>query len=155
MDRLQWLHHDGDILFDDSLLDTGPIDGNQIDSIMLEVFHNGGSLGVWDSASGQDPGANVLNFNFDTTTESLLIGGHSATSTLGQEWNWVSPTGVGFGSGESLQAVVVSGSTLGAISTNNSTLTAKRKFHAVPEPNIAITWTIVGLISAGLYRRRR
>ena len=132
--------------FDDSLLGTGSITGSSLDSFMIEGFDGGSSMGTFVGTPE--------NFNFDTTTELLAVGGNSFTSG-GQRWNATGTDGVGiigFESGSSGQSLYVSGSFHSAsqISTSDSTLMVARK---VPEPSIIALFGL-GLLGLGFARRK-
>ena len=60
--------------YDDSLINTGAINGTQIDFLMIEGFLNGGSIGTFagTSTAEQRNDADPFNFNFNTTTESSV-----------------------------------------------------------------------------------
>ena len=74
--------------YDDSLINTGAIDGTQIDFLMIEGFLNGGSIGTFagTSTAEQRGDADPFNFNFNTTTQTFIVGG-SAFGATGQSWN--------------------------------------------------------------------
>ena len=72
--------------YDDSLIGTGPINGTDVNTFMIEGFLNGSNVGTWDFfADGLSAGA-TFNFNFNATSELFLIGGGSGGPT-GQLWN--------------------------------------------------------------------
>ena len=77
---------------------TGTIDETQIDSLMIEGFRYGASLGTWDLADGLGNGALPLEFNFDTTTNEFLVGGLPQSGMV-QVWNALADPGLGFVSG--------------------------------------------------------
>lgn len=88
--------------YSDAFIDSGLINEGQIDEFRIEGFHNDTSIGSWDLDAGS---ASIypFNFNFDTTTESFLVGGvHSGP--MGQSWNYVAGT-FGFASGLASQVV--------------------------------------------------
>lgn len=119
----------GTLGFADSLLGTGAIDEADIASLAFTGFHNGNPIGSWDwLVDGLSSGAN-FNFNFDTTTETFLTGGHAASPT-GQQWNTAICAGAfafGFFSGNATQGFCLpDGSTVGMIAVANSTLIATR-----------------------------
>ncbi|MDR4485926.1 MAG: hypothetical protein R3B83_00095 [Nitrospirales bacterium] len=60
--------------YSDALINTGAINGSQIDTLMIDILLNGVSQGTWNLADGQGPGASAFNFNFNTTTETFLVG---------------------------------------------------------------------------------
>ena len=141
--------------YDESLINTGAIDETQISGMMIEVFLNNASQGTWDLSI--DGIFATFNFNFDTTTETFLVGGKSDSLT-GQEWNF-NPSGstcpapgVGFGSGSGAQLLCVNnGGPVGLIVIASSTLSASRK---VPEPSTLALFAI-GLAGLGFVTRRR
>lgn len=156
--NISWTGADGYTMtgmfsYDDSLINTGPIDETSVDTLMIEGFLNGGSIGTWDLvADGLSAAAN-FNFNFDTTTEMFLVGGLAASSS-GQQWNVIncaSHTDMGFFSGSATQGVCHSGVASGEIPVGQSTLTAIRK---VPEPATMAILSL-GLAGLGFVRRRR
>lgn len=113
----------GEFSFDDSLVGTGYIDETHLNALSFSVFLNGVSQG--SASLGTFDGTNPLNFNFDTTTETFLVGGHTS-SQFGQAWNFIGST-VGFASGTNAQLVSVNNHALGPESQvllPNSTLVA-------------------------------
>ena len=119
--------------YDDGLIGTGVIDETSIDTLMIEGVNSSGSIGTWNLTDGTT--ITDFNFNFDTTTETFIIGGSSG-STSGQAWNWKGTFGLGFVSGApnelfSLDGVDVLDSLIDTRITE-STLTATRTVVPVP-----------------------
>ena len=143
---------------DDSLLGTGAIDETSVLSLMIEGFLNGVSVGTWDLFSDGLAGSDTFNFNFDTTSETFIVGGFSASDT-GQDWGVsvggtsCTASGFGFSSGSGAQGLCVNNTFIGAVPISQPTLTASRKV-AVPEPGILALFG-AGLFGLGLMRRRR
>ncbi|MGB0911872.1 MAG: PEP-CTERM sorting domain-containing protein, partial [Nitrospirales bacterium] len=88
---------------------TGIINGTQIDSLSIEGFKDGASVGTWDTSSVGTSSSTLSNFNFDTSTGTFLTGGRS-DSNSGQGWNVPNFGGFGFFSGNSSQGLYVNGS---------------------------------------------
>jgi hypothetical protein len=95
--------------YDDGLIDTGEIDQNQVDSLMIEGFHYGTSIGSWDLADGQQAGAQLFHFVFDTTTNLFAQCGAAGCS---QSWNFPGNPGLGFRNGDSTQSLSLNGAEL-------------------------------------------
>ncbi|MFN2287354.1 MAG: choice-of-anchor U domain-containing protein [Chromatocurvus sp.] len=115
----------GSFSFSDSLLGTGPITGDDIDSLIIEVFQNGNSQGTWSLFDDgfENPDAEAeFNFNFDTTSESFSGEVNANQSSPdGQIWNTegngTGCTPVGFIKASFAQAVCANGSLVGLLST--------------------------------------
>jgi hypothetical protein len=110
---------DGSFSFDDNLANTGAITFADLTSFSFNVRLNGSILGT-------DTIAN--NFNFDTTTQTFLVGG-SKSGTSGQAWGSfvvgaALGNGVGFRSNAGAQVIANGGIILGSIPVGNSTLIA-------------------------------
>jgi len=137
--------------YDDSLIGTGAIDETDIDSLMIEGFLSGSSIGSWSLPAVTPTG---FNFNFDTNTQTFIIGGTS-TGTSGQRWNVeTGASGLGFNSGNPNQALALDGVyfTDSIIKTAVSTLTATPS--AVPVP-AALYLFGSGLIGLAAVARRK
>ena len=115
----------------------GVIDERHLTSLMIEGFQNGTSLGTWDWANEQGPGALPFAFNFDTTSNTFVIGG----SGLSQAWNADSNPGFGFASGNAEQGLFLDGANLfgGNVIFANSrytlTATPKNGTNPLPDPS--------------------
>ncbi len=150
----------GHFSFDDSLLGT-TIESDELDALSIEIFQNGVSQGTWDLfADGLQPGADPVNFNFDSAADEFRVGGDS-TSTSGQVWNTngnflgCGSGYVGFISGSFSQGPCVDGSgpSGSRIFTSDSTLTATRKPDVIPLPAPALLM-LGGLGALAAFRRR-
>ena len=53
----------GSFSYMDSLIGMGVIDESSIDTLMIEAFDGGGSIGSWNLTDGS---STTFNFNFDT-----------------------------------------------------------------------------------------
>lgn len=140
--------------YDDSLINTGAITGNELDSLMFEVFNGNTSQGVWNLGDPQFS----LNFNFDTTTETFVVGGNSNFST-GQRWGAAGggfpASAVGFESGGAGQGVWVGSNFRGFLTPiTNSTLTATRK-QTQPIPTPALLPGLIGMGFSAIRKRRQ
>lgn len=146
----------GSFAFDDTLLGSGSIDETDLDSLIIEGFHNGGSVGSWDWLADGITAAANFNFNFDTIGETFLTGG-AAASANGQQWNTsicANTLDFGFFSGNATQGFCLAdGSTIGLILAANSTLTATR-ITEISEP-AAFALLGLGILGLGLTARRR
>ncbi len=96
----------GTFSFDDVLIGTGEIDATDLDTLMIEGFRYGASLGTWDLAAGQGGGATAFQFGFNTTTNTFLQGGASGEA---QFWNHEGNPGLGFFNDDSFQGLTFDG----------------------------------------------
>ena len=157
---------DGMFSYDDSLIGTGATDETDLTTFMIELYLNGESLGTWDFfADGLIPDSLPMNFNFDASSESFLVGGPAA-GTSGQTWNTsgnCSP-GFGFQSGSGSQLLCIDGFPGGPfggpIEISQSTLTAIRKDLSpvvpAPEPStLSLVATGLALLGFMGWRRRK
>ncbi len=101
----------GTFSYNDALIGTGPIDETQIDTLTIEGFRYGTSVGTWDLADGLGTGAEAFNFNFDTTTNEFVVGG-DFDSAAGQAWNLLGDPGLGFLSQFNEQGLSLNGSAI-------------------------------------------
>lgn len=143
----------GSFSYDDGM-HSGIINGTQIDTLMIEGFHNSTSISSWNLADGS---TTTFNFNFDTDSETFLIGGSSLSPT-GQAWNWKGATGLGFVSGSPNELFSLDWSSSddeildSLILTDYSTLTATRT--VVPVPAAAYLFGAGLLWLFGIARRK-
>lgn len=147
----------GAFSFSDALINTGNINGSQIDTLFIEGFQGGSSIGSWDMSDGSVGAVGGFNFNFDTTTEAFLVGGISSIN--GQLWNFGGDSGFGFGSGQMAQLLTNDGSQMSdstldiGLSALSAVQTTVVQTTAVPVP--AAVWLfgtgLLGLI--GIARR--
>ena len=145
----------GEFSIDESLLGTGAITAAHLNSMSFSLF----LAGAFQAAFALDVNAipSGYNFNFDTNSEELLVGGLS-TGPEGQRWNFLGSTGAGFGSGvaevASIDGLPVSPDS--SIFVSNSTLVATRQVDPapVPEPG-SIALLGLGVIALMLLRARR
>ncbi|MEM9217716.1 MAG: PEP-CTERM sorting domain-containing protein [Cyanobacteria bacterium P01_F01_bin.150] len=142
--------------FDDSLLGTGAIDETSLSSFTIEGFQNGSSIGSFDLSDGL-ASSSPFNFNFDTISETFIIGGDSDSIT-GQSWNFFGNP-FGFGSGSAGQAIRLNNSFVSFVGANDSTLIATRKdsdfsdVSAVPEP-LTVIGTLAAIGIGGAMKRK-
>ncbi len=141
----------GAFSYSDSLIGTGVIDENSIDTLMLEAYLNTQLIGTWNLTDGS---TTTFNFNFDTNTQQFITGGGS-TSTSGQAWNWVGASGLGFVSGNPNQLLSIDGALINdsTILTSSSTLTAT--LSTVPIPAAAYLFGSGLLWLVGISRRKK
>ena len=158
---IQWTGSNGYTMsgiFEYSNTLTGTINGTQIDSLSIQGYKDGTSVGNWEFSAGQTPPS--FNFNFDTSTETFLTGGRSDT-TSGQLWNIPNNNGFGFFSGNSSQGLYINGalapasqliigSTVTTVGLSPSTLTAIPN----PEPSTILLFG-TGMAGLLLYRNRK
>lgn len=151
----------GQFSFSDALVGTGAIDESDLIDFTFSVFLNGAFQGQWNLGSPLGAGAQPFNFNFDTITETFLVGG-AASGPTGQLWNMEELSGaecgypgVGFASGPVKEGVCVNDYWQGPIVVNNGStnLVATRLRAEVPEPTTLALFSI-GVVGLGLARRR-
>jgi hypothetical protein len=136
---------------------TGTINETQIDTLSIEGFQDGASVGSWDLTAGQS-----FNFNFDTSNGTFLTGGRSG-STTGQRWNVPNNGSFGFFSGNSSQGLYINGalepaSTITIGSTVTTTGLVPSTLRAIPNPEpstILLFGTGLGGLLAYRIRKQR
>lgn len=144
----------GEFSFDDASGGDGRIDGTELLSLLIEAFQGVVSIGSWNLADGQGAGAVTFNFNFNPVGGTFFTGGLSFGPN-GQQWNGAANPGLGFGSGSTLQGLLLNGVDVGAIPSSQSTLTATlRETVVVPEPT-TIALFGAGLVGLGLMARKK
>lgn len=138
----------GEFSIDDSLLGSGAITANSLLSMSFTFFLSGVEQGNF--VLEVDTILADYNFNFDTTTEQLLVGGLS-NGPQGQDWNRFGP-GYGWQSGNNGQRGLFNGGLFtpddSFIFTANSTLAVVRLEAPTPVsvPG-SMALMVLGLIS--------
>ena len=140
----------GTFSYADSLISTGVIDENAIATLMIEGFQNGSSIGTWNLT---DSSSTVFNFNFDTDSQSFIVGGKNATTT-GQAWNYQGASGLGFASGDINQLFSLNGDLVNdSIIPTGTALIATPSIVPVPAAMWLFGTGLLGLIGIARHKK--
>ncbi len=150
--------------FDDSLDNTGPIDESDLNSFMFEGFLSNVSIGAFTADTsaadfGQTGSPHAFQFNYDTTSNSFLLGGGVGSSML-QLWNFQPVTGIGWGAG-TLRAIFSlqnsADSLLSARDNPNTIVVTQKPTPTIPEPSTYLLFGsgLLGLAGYRWQQRRR
>ncbi|MFO1036334.1 MAG: VPLPA-CTERM sorting domain-containing protein [Geminicoccaceae bacterium] len=140
----------GQFSFSDSLLSSTRISGSDLQSLSIEGFLNGTSVGSWDLLKDGVTSPTPLNFNFNPLQGTFYLSG-AYDGPNGQYWNYNGSFGfISFmDNGQTTQAIKVDGTGRG-VTRPNSTLTAT----PVPLP-AALPLLASGIAALGWVRRRQ